>query len=141
MTRKKAREQAFLIIFQTIFFKDLDMYKLFERNLEDGHIKENEFTYTLCEIVFTNISEINEIIKNNSISWELSRISSASLAALKLAIAEIKYIENIPFKVSINEAIELMKKFADEQDALFVNGVLSGVVNGKKETMTKCADF
>ena len=75
------------------------------------------------------MAEINSLIQKYSLNWEQDRITKVSLTALRIAIAEIKYIEGIPIKVSLNEAIELTKKFANQEDALFVNGVLSGMVN------------
>lgn len=129
MTRKEAREQAFLVLFQCNFFTDCAAEKILENNLKSGSIKENKFTNQLCSVVFKNMAEINSLIQKYSLNWEQDRITKVSLTALRIAIAEIKYIEGIPIKVSLNEAIELTKKFANQEDALFVNGVLSGVVN------------
>lgn len=129
MTRKEAREQVFLVLFQCNFFANRAPEEILERNLKNGSIKENKFTNQLCSAVFKNMAEINSLIQKYSFNWEQDRITKVSLAALRIAIAEIKYIEGIPIKVSLNEAIELTKKFANKEDALFVNGVLSGVVN------------
>ena len=129
MTRKEAREQVFLVLFQCNFFADCAPEEILENNLKNGSIKENKFTNQLCSVVFKNMAEINSLIQKYSLNWEQDRITKVSLTALRIAIAEIKYIEGIPIKVSLNEAIELTKKFANQEDALFVNGVLSGVVN------------
>ncbi len=129
MTRKEAREQVFLVLFQCNFFANRAPEEILENNLKNGSIKENKFTNKLCSVVFKNMAEINSLIQKHSLNWEQDRISKVSLTALQIAIAEIKYIEEIPIKVSLNEAIELTKKFANQEDALFVNGVLSGMVN------------
>ena len=129
MTRKEAREQAFLVLFQCNFFADRAPEEILENNLRNGSIKENKFTNQLCSVVFKNMAEINSLIQKYSLNWEQDRITKVSLTALRIAIAEIKYIEGIPIKVSLNEAIELTTKFANQEDALFVNGVLSGMVN------------
>ena len=129
MTRKEAREQAFLVLFQCNFFADRTLEEILENNLKNGSITENKFTNQLCSVVFKNMADINSLIQKYSLNWEQDRITKVSLTALRIAIAEIKYIEGIPEKVSLNEAIELTKKFANQEDAQFVNGVLSGVVN------------
>ena len=129
MTRKEAREQAFLVLFQCNFFADRTLEEILENNLKNGSITENKFTNQLCSVVFKNMADINSLIQKYSLNWEQDRITKVSLTALRIAIAEIKYIDAIPEKVSLNEAIELTKKFANQEDAQFVNGVLSGVVN------------
>ncbi|MBO4468554.1 MAG: transcription antitermination factor NusB, partial [Clostridia bacterium] len=66
-------------------------------------------------------------ISTNAIGWSIGRISKTALAILRLAIFEMKYMEDIPVSVSINEAVELSKKYATKEDASFVNGILSTV--------------
>ena len=75
-----------------------------------------------------NIEEINEIAKDSlTENWKIDRISKIDLSLLKLAIYEIKY-KKIPYKVAINEAIELAKKYGEENSKNFVNGILASVV-------------
>ena len=76
--------------------------------------------------VQTIISQIDEIISENLVSWSLSRISKTSRAVLRLAVYELKFTD-VPVGVAINEALEICKKYSTEADASFVNGVLASV--------------
>ena len=77
--------------------------------------------------VYENLETLDNIISENAIGWNISRISKTALSVLRLSIFEIKFIEDIPVSVSINEAVELCKKYATKEDASFVNGILSTV--------------
>jgi N utilization substance protein B len=80
-------------------------------------------------ITFNNIEEIDAIISENlSSGWTISRISKVALAVLRLAIYEIKFMDEIPEAVSIDEAVELCKTYTSAEDASFVNGILGTVV-------------
>ena len=70
---------------------------------------------------------LDNIISENSIGWKINRISKTSLCILRLSIFEIKFMEDIPASVSINEAVELAKKYSTPEDASFINGILSTV--------------
>ena len=127
MTRKEAREEAFILIFEKIFNNDTPQDLLLlaaeVRDIEyDDYVKEVFFG------VYDKVCELDGIISNNAIGWRIERISKVSLAILRLAIYEIKYMEQIPESVSINEAVELCKKYATKDDSAFVNGILSTVV-------------
>ncbi len=75
-----------------------------------------------------NQQQIEEDIKTNlKENWKIDRISKVNLSILKLAIYEIKYTQ-VPFKVAINEAVELAKKYGDENSKTFVNGILASIV-------------
>ena len=81
----------------------------------------------LCGIK-NNQQKIDEDIKTNlKENWKIGRISKVNLSILKLAIYEIKYTQ-VPFKVAINEAVELAKKYGDENSKTFVNGILASIV-------------
>ncbi|MDR1260609.1 MAG: transcription antitermination factor NusB [Oscillospiraceae bacterium] len=134
MNRSKAREQAFLILFQRAFDDDAVLSALLKRSVENNYITEEMFTKELCEVAFANIKEIDELLVVNSERWQLGRLSKVAVSVLRLAIAEIKYMDNVPFKVSINEAIELAKKFSGEEESSFVNGVLAGIVKDVKKS-------
>ena len=77
--------------------------------------------------VFENLSQIDEKISENLKGWKLSRISKVSLAILRLAVFEMLFFDDIPFGVSINEAVELAKKYSTQEDASFINGVLGAL--------------
>lgn len=126
MTRKQAREEAFILIFEKGFNDDAleDILSLAE---EVRDIKADEYVKKVFFGVFDNIEEIDGVISENAVGWSINRITKTALAILRLSIYEIKYYEEIPVSVSINEAVELAKKYATKEDASFINGILSTV--------------
>lgn len=132
MNRSQTRELAFKLLYQIEIQKEIndeDMQLFFENN----NIVSEEAKKYIKDIVngtSKNSEEILELIRNNlKKDWNLERISKVNLALLKLAIYEIQYKE-IPFKVAINEAVELAKKYASSNDASYINGVLGAVSRG-----------
>lgn len=132
MTRKEARNQAFVLIFEKDINNEsvediLEAAKVCREFLED----EDGYTVKAFTGVYDNIEEIDGIISDNLSGWTINRISKVSLAVLRLAIYEIKYMDDIPESVSIDEAVELCKTYSTQDDASFVNGVLGTVVRTK----------
>jgi N utilization substance protein B len=129
MTRKEARNQAFILIFEKIF-SESDIAEIIETAKECRNFEEDGDGYTVKAFtgVYENLEEIDELIAKNLSGWTIERISKVSLAVLRLAIYEIKYMDEIPTAVSIDEAVELCKKYSTVDDASFVNGVLGSVV-------------
>ncbi len=132
MTRKKLREQAFVMLFEYSFRKD-SAAELFEIATEVGNFVEDEYATGVVSIAIENVEEIDSIIAEYSKGWKTERISKVVLAALRLAIAEIKFFSDIPESVSINEAVELIKTYATEQDASFANGILGSFVRANNK--------
>ena len=126
MTRKQAREEAFILVFEKEFNDDSlqDVLSLAE---EIRDIQADEYIKKVFFGVYENIEAIDEIISNNAVGWSIKRITKTALAILRLAIYEIKYYDEIPVSVSINEAVELAKKYATKEDASFINGILTTV--------------
>ena len=126
MTRKQAREEAFILIFEKEFNDDAleDILSLAE---EVRDLKVDEYIKNVFFGVFINLEKIDEIISQNAVGWSIKRITKTALAILRLAIYEIKFYSEIPVSVSINEAVELAKKYATKEDASFINGILSTV--------------
>ena len=126
MTRKQAREEAFILVFEKEFNDDSlqDVLSLAE---EIRDIQADEYIKKVFFGVYENIEAIDEMISNNAVGWSIKRITKTALAILRLAIYEIKYYDEIPVSVSINEAVELAKKYATKEDASFINGILSTV--------------
>ena len=132
MTRSELREQAFILLFEYSFIKE-SADTLFEIAKEAEAFVEDEYLKAVVSAAIDNIGEIDDIIGKYSNGWSAERIARVTLAALRLAVAEIKYIDSIPESVSINEAVELIKKYATEQDSSFANGILGSVVRADKE--------
>lgn len=126
MTRKEAREAAFVLIFEKQM-NDYSNEELIELAVESGEFSVDDYVVNVLNGVFNNLFEIDSKIKNNLNAWSINRISKTALAVLRLSIYEILFYDSIPVSVSINEAVEITKKFATKEDASFVNGVLSSV--------------
>ena len=128
--RRKSREQAFIILFEKSFNEDLSVDEIVKIAIESEVISEDEYMDIILKLADGNISYIDELIEKNLKGWSKSRISKVSLALLRLAIAEIKFIEEVPVGVSINEAVEICKVYGSDDDKSFVNGVLGSVARG-----------
>ncbi len=130
MTRRQAREEAFILIFEKVFNND-SVSDILELASETRDLVPDDYIKTVFSGVYDNLEALDGIISENSIGWNISRISKTALSVLRLAIFEIKFMDDIPAAVSINEAVELCKKYATTDDASFVNGILSTVVKNK----------
>jgi len=127
MTRKLAREEAFILIFEKIFNKD-SVEQIIELANEARDLKPDDYIKQVFFGVYENVELIDELISKNAVGWKIERISKTALAVLRLAIYEIKFFEEIPVSVSINEAVEICKKYATKEDASFVNCILATIV-------------
>lgn len=126
MTRKMAREEAFILIFEKAFNSDSveEILKLAE---EVRELEADEYLVNVFTGVYANIDEIDGIISSKALGWKIERISKTALSLLRLAIYEIIFLDDIPVSVSINEAVELCKKYATKEDSAFINGILSSI--------------
>lgn len=127
MTRREAREQAFMVLFEKTFFEDVSISEIVLNAQEAELIKINNFADVILKAVENNIDVINGIIAENARKWSIERLPKVSLAVLRLAIGEMKFVDEVPANVSVNEAVELTKKYGTEDDASYVNGVLGSV--------------
>lgn len=132
MNRSAIREQAFKLIYSLEIQKKEPLEEQIQIYLENNHISDKKAQEYINDAVLgieKNKEEIlSQIEKNLKSDWKIERISKIDLAILKLAIYEIKYKE-LPFKVVINEAVELAKKYGEDTSKNFVNGVLASIVN------------
>lgn len=126
MTRKQAREEAFILVFEKEFNNNT-VEEILETAKEVRDLTPDEYINTVFSGVFKHLEELDGIIADKSVGWKIGRISKTALGILRLAIFEMKYLDDIPVSVSINEAVELCKKYATSVDASFVNGILSSV--------------
>lgn len=130
MNRSAIRELAFKVIYGMEVQKEYnkEQLELFvtENNIEDADAIE--YLNSVYDGIEEHKEEILKLISDNlKKDWTVERISKVNLSILKIAILEIKYKE-IPFKVAINEAVELAKRYGDEAAPIFVNGVLASIV-------------
>lgn len=132
-TRSEAREAAFTQIFQINQHGD-ELDAMIEELLNDKPECEDNLGY--IQTVVSGVKEkrdelVAEVEKYLRPGWTWRRISKVSLTILKLAIYEMKYMDDVPDKVAINEAVNLAKKYGADNDAKFVNGVLASIVQSK----------
>lgn len=131
MNRSAIREQAFKLIYSLEIQKKENIEEQMELYIENNNLTDKNAQKYIKDAVNgiqSNKEEIENQIKNNlKKDWKIERISKIDLAILKLAIYEIKYTET-PFKVVINEAVELAKKYGEDTSKNFVNGILASIV-------------
>ena len=138
MSRRYAREDTFRIIFESLINKmEKDDYlaDYFEsvKNpaSEDGAFlntadkDDNDYVERAVDGVLARREELDKIIEENLRGWEVNRISKVSIAVLRLALFEIMYMDDVPMKVAINEAVEIAKRYDSRECASFVNGALA----------------
>lgn len=133
MNRSAAREKAFKYLYsmEIQHEKTMEQLELYMDSNDIIDLKTKEYITDVVEGINKNEEEIQELININlKAKWQMERISKINLALLKLAIYEILY-KQIPYKVAINEAIELAKKYGDDNSRSFINGVLASIVKQK----------
>lgn len=137
MKRSAAREEAFKLLYSLEIQKE-NLDEQLEMYFESEEITEQEtqkYIRNTVKGIESNILNIeNKISENLKKEWKIDRISKINLVLLKLAIYEILYTET-PYKVAINEAIEIAKKYGDDNSPNFINGILASVV---KESENLC---
>lgn len=129
MGRKHAREGAMKAIYQMSLNSDysekaLDIY--FDNFTYDE--MEKKYIVDAVEKIAENLDQINEYIISNLEGWELDRVAKVDLAILRISVYEMLLRDDIPVQISINEAIEISKKYSTEDSFRFINGVLGGFV-------------
>lgn len=129
MKRRKAREVALSFLYQVEMRNEMneDIGRFFaefwaEQEIQDP--KMEQFTKILAEGTIKNLSDIDEKISRAAINWSIKRMPCLDKNILRMATFEMLFMEDIPVLVSINEAIELAKKYSAEDSPRFINGVL-----------------
>jgi N utilization substance protein B len=132
MSRKVSRELTMQLLYQMEIQKeDREEQLLTAFDEHDGMAKltlnDRAYIENVVSGVFAHIADIDDLVERNAKGWKIQRISRVDLSILRLCIYEIKYRDDIPFTVSVNEAVELAKKYSAEDSASFINGILSKV--------------
>lgn len=134
MGRKKARDNAFKCIYELSFDVN-DVSTIIENsyieneNLED----EKEYIEKVVNGVNDNLEKIDGIILSKLKNWTIDRIAKIDLAILRLAIYEILFLDDVPVKVTANEAVELAKNYGSNNSKSFINGVIAKVIEERNE--------
>ena len=131
MSRKAARDSAFKIIYQVPFHEDSNVIltlENFEHSEEYALLTAQDVEYVkLCVTsCYDNLADIDTKISASLKNWTLDRLSKVNLSILRLSVSEMEYAD-VPYQVSINEAVELAKKYSDDEAPSFVNGVLADI--------------
>jgi transcription antitermination protein NusB len=126
------RENIMQMIYQMGITEDFsrEAYKKY-MGAEISLSEESTYSNDIFDALSTHINDIDDEIKEHSIKWKINRMPAVDLAILRLALTEIHYLEDIPISVSINEAVNMAKKFSTDKSASFINGILGKIVNKK----------
>lgn len=129
MSRQKLREQIFLLLFRVEFNEPEDMPEQMRMFLEDEETAKSEADAEYISVkygrIMEKLSEIDGQINSKAENWDVSRMGKVELTLLRLALYEMQYDEEVPVSVAINEAVELAKKFGQDNAGAFVNAVLA----------------
>ena len=133
MTKKRTRENVYIMLFQTNFYQEEDRMEqadLYLEGLEDSDAtnKSKSVIRERYLAVLEHLEEIDKKIEEKAKGWALSRIAKSDLTIMRLAVFEILFDENVPNSVAINEAVELAKIYGGDKSYAFINGVLASVV-------------
>lgn len=130
MTRRELRDNLFKLLFRIEFNDSKEMIEQLnfffeERDIEDT---DKEYISNRYNSIMENLQVIDDTINEISDGWKINRIGKAELTILRIAVFEIKFDEDIPSGVAINEAVELSKKYCADNAKSYVNGVLAKLV-------------
>lgn len=128
MGRREQREQIFKLVFQLEFNDKSEMPEQMKLYLEQEEIQsEKDCTYISEKFaqIQDKLEEIDGLINAQTVGWKTERMAKVDLAIIRLAVYEINFDDSVPTSVAINEAVELAKKFGQDESSSFVNGVLA----------------
>lgn len=141
MTRRAAREEAFKIIFQVDLGKN-PWKEVLSRNLRDSELSEDgkAFLKKLVEGTMTHLTEIDAEIIKYAQDWKIDRMLSTDRNILRMALYELKYLDEIPVGATVNEAVELAKIYGDDDSARFINGILGNFIRSSNSSGAKTTE-
>lgn len=132
MKRTELRDHIFKMVFEMEFNKAEEMpaqVELYLGQLEDAREQDLKYIGTKTEKIREKLEEIDRILNDTSKGWKTTRMNKVDLGILRLAVYEIKWDEDVPAGVAINEAVELAKRYSSDDGPSFINGVLAKLVN------------
>ncbi|WP_075722044.1 transcription antitermination factor NusB [Roseburia sp. 499] len=128
MSRREIREQIFKLLFRAEFYEKNDMSEqlaLFFEELDQREEKDTDYIQKKYNDIMERLTEIDAMINEVAEGWKTSRMGKVDLTLIRLATYELKFEEDIPTGVAINEAVELAKAYGTDDSASFVNGILA----------------
>ncbi len=127
MNRHEAREAALGLVFEKSFQASEDAGKLYDIAIVERELEEDDYVRRVINGVFDNLEEIDKLIEGAAKGWKIERMPGVSLALMRICTYEMLYEKDIPVNVSLNEAVELAKKFDSDDAPAFINGVLNKI--------------
>ena len=132
MTRKEARELMMQLLYQMELMNDYEESTRADYITKNfGSTNQKEYAEQLIGTIVSSKDAIDEKLNAASTKWKTARMSKVDLSILRLAAAEIIYMDDIPDAVAINEAVSMAKKFSAEESGSFINGILGNIAKGK----------
>ena len=131
MKRHEAREVAFIIIFEKSFQSETPLDEIIDSAAESAVFEVNQFVTRTVRSVFDHLPDIDGTIERYLVGWSHERLSRVARAVLRLAVYEILF-SDVPDGVAINEAVEITKKYSEQKEAAYINGVLGSVARAKQ---------
>lgn len=132
MGRHEQREQIFRLLFQAEFHPSEDMPRQMRLFVEDNEAiksqKDADYIEARCQAICKEIPGIDKLIDANTVGWDTTRMGKVELAVLRLAVYEMRFDEDIPAGVAIDEAVEIAKQYGQENAGGFVNAILAKLV-------------
>ncbi len=126
--RQQARDEVFKMLFEHEFNPEKTAEEIYDDALAARAFREDPYIKKTLLGVFEHMEELNLEIERHSVGWKRNRISPASIAVMELCLYEMKYCLDIPLRVSLNEAVELAKRYDEEKARGFVNGILNAAM-------------
>lgn len=134
MSRRSARDTAFRLFYEYSINGEFNPATMdVMRDCFDKGMNDNAWTYVnrLIDIYKTNGQAVDDIIQANSNKWNISHMAKVELSILRIGVCELKYCEEIHESITVNECVELAKRYASEKSSRFINGVLAAVIEAK----------
>jgi N utilization substance protein B len=128
VTRRELREHIFLMLFRKEFYKADELkeqIELYIADLKEPTVEEYAYLTGRLHAIVDKLGEIDQALSEAASGWKLNRMGKVDLTILRLALYEMRYDDDIPVKVAINEAVELAKTFGGDDSPSFVNGILA----------------
>ncbi|MDF2878774.1 MAG: NusB antitermination factor [Clostridia bacterium] len=135
MTRRNARELIMQMLYESTFHNGEDTERLLDEKLNEIKEKDEKGNKAVIKFIedeyygiLTHLDEIDKLIEKSAVNWTISRIARVDLGILRLATYELKWQQDIPRKVVVNEALEIAKAYSTDKSPQFINGILGNVI-------------
>ncbi len=132
MGRHELREQVFMLLFQVEFHRPEDMLRQMRLYLEGNEainsLQDADYIEDRCQKIREKLPELDRLINENTTGWSTGRMGKVELTVLRLAVYEIVFDDDIPAGVAIDEAVEIAKKYGQDNAGAFVNAILAKIV-------------